>query len=114
MGKARISSKPLKRSVAATNFTIASYGAAIKALTEGKAHLDEVVQSILTGSADKLPKTYHYDKKIKPSEKEKERLKALESALDGIMSLSQIESSPVPINEFCSKPENINIKDLCK
>ncbi len=112
-GRARISSKYIKFSVAATNLTIASYGAGIKALIEGSNDLEQVIQSILTGSTNKLPKSYKYDAFTKPSEEEK-LLKGMEQTLDGVMSLSRISAAPIPINEFCSRPENINIKGLCK
>jgi len=114
MGRKRIS-KGTIYSVNITNVAISSYGAAIKALVEGKTGLEEVVQSILTGSADNLPKNYNSKKiKAKPSEEEKDLLNGLKSTLDGIMYMSQINSAPVPIKEFCLKPENINLKGLCK
>ncbi len=92
MGRKRLS-KTVIFSVNITNVAISSYGAAIKALTEGNNRLDEVVQSILTGSAANTPKNYIQDKTKKISEQETELLKALEASLNGVIQLSQITSA---------------------
>jgi len=113
LGKKRLS-KSVSISVAATNFSLASYGAAIKSLTEGQKNLAGVIQSVLTGSSEGAPKHYNHDKKVKPSEQEIELLKGARSALDNIMTLSQLNAGPVPLREFCTRPENIDLKGVCK
>lgn len=41
-------------------------------------------------------------------------LHTLELIITEITQLSQLSSSPVSVNEFCARPENINLEELCK
>lgn len=107
-------SKTEKRIRGYTNFGIASYGAAIKALAEEHKTLEAIIQSVLTGCPEHLPNGYRSDNSKPLSDEEGELLKNLESALGEVTSLTQVELDPVPIKEFCSRPENINLKGLCK
>lgn len=97
-----------------TNFSIASYGAAIKALAEEHRTLEAIIQSVLTGRPEDLPAGYHSQSGAPLSEEETNLLENVESALSEVMSLTQVEPGPVPIKEFCSRPENINLKGVCR
>lgn len=103
-----------KIAVAVTNFGIASYGAGIKAIAQGHNSLDAVIQSILTGQPDSLPHGYNKLVHHTISNQEIELMGQLELGVSEVMTLSRIEPAPVPIKEFCSKPENINLKGICK
>ena len=37
-----------------------------------------------------------------------------EAVLGKTLSLTQVRPGPVPIEEFCSRPENLNLKSLCQ
>ena len=45
---------------------------------------------------------------------EYEQIEWLTAMLDEISHLTQIGTGPVPISEFCSRPENINLKGICR
>jgi len=113
MGNKRLTGT-MKFTVTATNFAIASYGSSIKSLIDGHDSLEEIIQSVLTGDASHLPDDYKSDGNESMSSEEKELLKNAEATLTGVMSLSQIQSAPVPVAEFCLRPENINLKGLCR
>jgi len=97
-----------------TNLGLASYGAAIKALVQGHKTLEAIIQSILTGHPEHLPANYRSDSGTAPTQEEQELIDKLETALSEVMSLSQVAPGPVPIKEFCSRPENINLKGVCR
>lgn len=97
-----------------TNFGFASYGAAIKALAQGHKTLEAIIQSILTGRPEHLPANYRSDSETALTQEEQELLEKLEMALSEVMSLSQVAPDPIPIKEFCSRPENINLKGVCR
>jgi hypothetical protein len=88
--------------------------AAIKALAEEHKTLEAIVQSVLTGRPEHLPSGYRSDSSTPITDEEGELLENLGSALGEVMSLTQVEPGPVPIKEFCSRPENMNLKGLCK
>lgn len=104
----------IKVTAAFTNFGIASYGAAIKAVGEGAKTVEAVIQSILTGRAEHLPQNYRSHSDAPASNEEGALLENLEAALAETMALTQAIPGPVPIKEFCARPENINLKGLCK
>lgn len=106
--------KSVKLPVGAANFILASYGAAIKAVVEGHRNAEAVIQSILTGHPEHLPKNYRSDSNAPLTENETQLYQNIESALSEVMSLTQVTPGPVPIKEFCSRPENINLKGVCK
>ncbi|UZJ45767.1 hypothetical protein OOT55_06875 [Marinimicrobium sp. C6131] len=111
---ARRLSRNAKRSAAATHFLIASYGAAIKSVAIGKVHVESIVQSVLTGRPELPVPKINYNLDVHLSEKEQAFSDNAESALFEIMSFSQLAPAPVAISEFCSRPENVDIKGLCK
>jgi len=94
-----------------TNLGLASYGAAIQAVVKGHNNIEAVIQSILTGQPEQLPKNMN---DIPLTKEEEQYQKAMESALLEISNLSQISPGPIPIKEFCHKKENMNLKRICK
>jgi len=112
--KLRQITKKSKIPIPFANYVIASYGSAIKALINGHDTLEEIAQSVLTGDASHLPKNFNSDNGEKLSQEEQEILEEVESAFSGMMSLSTVKPPPVPIKEFCSRPENIDLKGLCR
>ena len=98
----------------ATNFGIASYGAAIKAVGKGHKTIEAVIQSILTGRPEHLPEGFRRESGAPLTDEEKKLLENLESAVSEVMSLTQATPGPIPIREFCSRPENMNLKGVCR
>lgn len=113
LGNKRLS-KFEKFAVGATNLGIASYGAAIKAITTGPKTLEAVIQSVLTGRPEHLPDGYRRDSGVPLTEEENRLLENVEAGLSEVMSLTQVGPGPTPIKEFCSRPENINLKGVCR
>lgn len=105
--------KNVNRTRKVLNFVIASYGAAIKAIAEGEKTIGPIIQSIITGTAEKLPPSYHKFNTMVLSHEEKIALETLEFSITEMLSLSQLSPGPVPIKEFCTRPENINLKSIC-
>lgn len=106
--------KNIKRSASLTNFVIASYGAAIKAMASGEGNLESVIQSILTGRPETLPIGLINTLKPSQNKEEMQLLKSSEIALSEVMLLSQLSPPPVPLKEFCGRAENINLSGVCK
>lgn len=97
-----------------SNFGISSYGAAIKAVAMGHRRISAVLQAILTGRAENIPAGYMQDALDFVDPDEDTLLHTLELIIAEVTQLSQASSSPVPVNEFCARPENINLEELCK
>ena len=111
-GRQRLS-KHVKFAGGATNFGIASYGAAIKALAEGYESLEAIIQAILTGRPEDFPNSYN-DIDTALTKDEQEALDNLNLVLSEVMSLSRISPGPTSIREFCTRPENIHLNELCQ
>lgn len=103
-----------KRIRTISNFGISSYGAAIKAIAMGHRRISAVLQAILTGRAENIPAGYVQDALEFLDPDEDALLHTLELIIAEVIQLSQTSSSPVPVNEFCTRPENINLEELCK
>ncbi len=104
----------IKYPVNITNFILASYGAAIKSVATGNKTFESVIQSVLTGRPETLPAGVLKNIDQNYSKEELLLLHSSEIALAEVLSLSQISPAPVPIKEFCQRPENINLAGLCK
>ena len=98
----------------ATNFTIASYGAAIKAIAEGYRVKGSIIQSILTGRAEVILPTQRDFNEFPLTEEEREKVEKLESLLSGMTPFMYVSPRPIPIQEFCLLPDNINLDSICK
>lgn len=97
-----------------TNLGLASYGAAIQAVVKDQKTIEALIQSILTGRPEQLPANLSNLGDVSLSEEEKQYQLAIEAALLEISKLSQVSPGPIPIEEFCLKKENINLKGICK
>ena len=102
-------------SVGLTNFALASYGAAIMAVGLGRSELRDILFSILTGSTETIPPHFRLllgQAAMSAEELTKEEW--LKEALLEINEMTQIGTGPIPIKEFCARPENIDWTELCK
>lgn len=98
----------------ATNFTIASYGAAIKAIKEGHRAKGAIIQSILTGRSNVGPSGQRNFEEDPLTDEERKTVEKVESVLSGMTPLIHVSQGPVSIREFCTKPENIDLDSICK
>lgn len=104
-------SKKYKGAIAATNFVVAGYGAAIQAIGEGANSYQQIIQSILIGKAS-ADIAVNID--VELSAENSRLLLQVCSALAETFELAHLSPGPVPINSFCLQPENKNLKGLCK
>lgn len=112
-GNTRLSSNA-KRVRMVTNFGIASYGAAIKAVAMGYVRVEALVQAVLTGRPENLPASYLRGAGGAMSAEEAKLMQALGLLVAEVEQLARIAPSPVPIEEFCARPENVNLAGVCK
>lgn len=96
------------------NSSIAAYGASIMAIAKSYRSAETVVQSILTGRPEQLPGDYR-DNAAKPlTDEESQLLGDFGFVFSEVMSLTRFAPDPVPIEEFCLRPENISLKGVCR
>lgn len=105
--------KNLGRAINLSNFILAAYGACIKAVATGHKKSEHVIQAILTGNPNG-PVPYPRTDNNSISDEEKRIFIAAEEGIYEMNRLSHVSSSPIPIAEFCLRPENVDIKELCK
>lgn len=105
--------KNAKRVINLSNFVLASYGASIKSVGTGHKKMEHVIQSILTGQPNG-PSPYPSVSGYKLSKKESEIYDKAEDFLAEMNVLTTLSPVPIPISEFCLRPENIDLKGLCK
>lgn len=113
LGRTRLS-VATRRTLAFTSLGIASYGAAIKAVHLGYQRVDALIQAILTGRPEVPPISYSQDIQAPLSSEASELLMSLSAVLDEVVTLTQVTTSPIPIAEFCARPENINLTSVCE
>lgn len=112
LGNKRLSSNA-KRVRAIINLGIASYGAAIKAIVQGMHTYQAVIQSILTGRPEQISIDIQVSGQSSLSSEEADLLDSITVSVTEAFSLTQMSPSPVPLKDFCSRPENINLKGVC-
>lgn len=105
--------KNSKRVISLSNFVLASYGASIKSVATGHNKIEHVIQSILTGRPSG-PSPYPSISGEKLSKEQSEIYDKMKNSLIEINALTKISPAPVPMSEFCLRPENIDLKGLCK
>ena len=81
---------------------------------KGQHKLEAIIQSILTGRPELLPKMIKELRDLHLTEEEEKYQAMIESALLEIARLSQVSPGPIPIKEFCQRKENMNLKGICK
>lgn len=112
-------SLPTGVSVAATtmHFSIATFGAAIWAIgSELKKH-DDLLHSILLGRPLPYPKK-RPDVKTNHIMVDQQQIDRLASTtylqLSAVRELNEIEPPPLSVKQFCTRPENIDLRGLCR
>jgi hypothetical protein len=99
---------------AAVNFTIASFGACIEAVSKGYRSYGSLAQSILIGRPKYFPEGELNKSSFPPPVNDSEiSNEALLSKVVAIYQINNFYSGPIPISEFCSRPENRNLRRLC-
>lgn len=99
---------------AAVNFTIASYGACIEAVTKGYRSYGSLAQSILIGRPKYFPEGELNKSSLNPPVNNSEiSNEALLSKVVTIYQINNFYSGPIPTSEFCSRPENRNLRRVC-
>lgn len=96
-----------------TNFGIASYGAMIRAIAMGHRTLEDVLQALITGQPESLPGGFgRWEGAL--STEEGNLISALRRAVDEATDMTQIRAAPVSIEVFCRRPENRDLRGLCR
>lgn len=111
-GNQRLSSR-VKLARGFTNFGIASYGASVRSVATGHRKLEEIIQAVVTGRPEPLPPSFARNLGA-PSAEEPSIVAKAEQVLGEVMALTQLGAGPVPIREFCSRPENVNLEGVCR
>lgn len=108
-------SKGVTMPAAAVNFTIASFGACIEAVAKGYRTYGAVAQAILTGKPENVSEVELFNHSIPspPDVDSKISGEALLAQVVAIDYLNDTSSGPVPISEFCARPENQNLEEVC-
>ncbi len=102
-----------KRVINLSNFILASYGAAIKAVATGNNNVESIIQSILTGHPNG-PSRYPSAPTYNLTLKEADMYEGFKGSLHEITDLTSLSPAPVRISDFCLRPENINLSGLCR
>lgn len=97
-----------------TNFTIASFGAAIQAVVAKLKSEDDILNAIITGKADPVPAGYRNLAKALPDTATDELEHLVFGEVYGVDALNRVSPGPVPLREFCARPENVNLKNICE
>ncbi|PCM44228.1 hypothetical protein CPA50_12000 [Marinobacter sp. ANT_B65] len=101
--------------VSATNLMLATFGAAIQSIAEGLETPDHIVNAAISGKVQKLPEGYRSLAHASPNDgKVLQLTNAVAAGLHGVSAVNNIAPGPVPISEFCSRPENIKLRGLCQ
>jgi len=96
-----------------TNFTIATFGSAISSIASGNTSIEEILNAMISGKSEKIPKDFRKRMKDPPSEEEQKIHSVIAGELYAVKALNQLHPGPVPIKEFCLRPGNIDLKSLC-
>lgn len=103
-----------KWGVRVTNVTVASFGAAIQTVAMGLDAQASVLHAIITGNAEALPAGFRALVEGADDESVDELEELVQAELRGVHALNQVSPGPIPIKEFCSRPENVDLEALCK
>lgn len=97
-----------------TNLTVASFGAAIGAIAANRKSPEEILNAIITGKTDALPSGYKTLAQQASTEPTGEMEHVVAGEVHGVAALNSISPAPVPIREFCNRPENVDLKGICR
>lgn len=105
----------LKWSGRITNFTLASFGATIQSIVKGNPYSDAILNSIISGKPERLP-IEGLNNNL--NTQESNNIQAMQPVVIGelysVDAINQVVPKAVPLQEFCARPENINLKGLCQ
>lgn len=106
----------LKIPAAAVNFTVASFGACIQAVAKGHRSYGALAQSILIGKPENLSEIDLFNHRLPSVHGVDSRLsgEALLFQVISVDAINAMHSDPVPISEFCERPENRNLRTICE
>jgi hypothetical protein len=107
----------IKIAASVTNLSIASFGSAIWAVGSGLSEYYHIVNSILMGNPTPYLGTLLTQKTNLPPEEIKkieETANLVYSQMSPIAALNRVQPNAVPLSVFCSRPENMDLKKLCK
>jgi len=107
-------SRGTKWAVRTTNFSLASFGAAIQTITKGLHDPDAIINAIITGKSEKIP--FHLTNKpdsTDTSQEESNLTSAVSAEVYSVNAINNLQPAPVPLDVFCSKPENVNLTSIC-
>lgn len=105
----------VKIPVSVTNLMLATFGASIQSIAENFDTAEHIIDSMITGKAQDLPEGYRSLSTVAPNDPQVPELTdAVRTGLSGVSALNDISPAPIPISEFCARPENIDLKGLCK
>lgn len=105
----------VKIPVSVTNLMLATFGAAIQSVAGNFDTAEHIIDSMITGKAQALPEGYRsLSRFASDDQKVPELTEAVKSGLQGISAVNEISPAPIPLSEFCSRPDNVDIRGLCK
>lgn len=77
-------------------------------------HEDALVNAIMTGHPERLPRQFRSGPMPEAASPEEETLQTVTQVkLQAAEQINRIAPQPVSMEEFCSRPENVNIEELC-
>lgn len=101
-------------SAAAVNFSLASFGACIEAVAKGYRSYNAVLVSILTGKPENIPAAQLFNQISTAQNGDLAGSKeGLLGQVELVSAINATQNSPVALREFCGRPENKRLKELC-
>lgn len=97
-----------------TNLTVASFGAAIGAIAASRNTAEDILNAIITGSSEALPDHYKALAKQTSAGPTDGIEHLVTGEVYGVDALNRVSPAPVPIREFCNRPENVDLKGICR
>jgi len=106
----------VKIPAAAVNFTIASFGACVESVAKGHRTYGALAQAILIGKPENISEHELFNHTLPPSPEVDTRAsgEALLAQVVAVNYLNEMNSGPVPISDFCARPENQHLKTVCE
>lgn len=97
-----------------TNLTVASFAAAIGAIAANRKTAEDILNAIITGKTEALPARYNALAQQASAESTGEIEHIVLGEVHGVDALNRVSPSPVPIREFCGRPENVDLTSICR
>lgn len=110
---AAATAQSVKWSARITNLTVASFGAAIGAIAANRKTEEDILNAIITGKPEALPSRYKTLAQQALVDTTGEIESIVIGEVKGVEALNHVLPGPTPIRDFCNRPENVNLKELC-